>query len=150
ALLRMSPQKQAEIVEKASNEALHIQVKQADARADAQRAENAVDAVARQAGDLARTGQEFVLDREERLEHGRVQVTVRSKPPTLSQRSGCFVATACYGDYSHPAVIVLRRFRDECLQANSAGRAFIGWYYHNSPRLAQFVERQPVFRLTGR
>jgi hypothetical protein len=151
ALRRMSPKKQEEIIAKATDEALRIQVKQADARVDAARAEKAVDTVTRQADSLARTGAEFDLHREERLEHGTVNISVRNKSPSLGERLGkCFVATACYGDYSHPAVLVLRRFRDRCLRNNAAGRSFVAWYYRNAPMLADFIELRPSLRLTGR
>lgn len=151
ALKRMSPQKQNDIIEKASVEALRIQVKQADASVDAQRAEKAIDTVAQQAHALSQTGTEFKLDREERLEHGTVRVTVSNKRPSLSERfGGCFVATACYGDESHPAVMVLREFRDKCLRERPSGRAFILWYYRNSPPYARWIEDRVALRLVGR
>ncbi len=55
------------------------------------------------------------------------------------QKSGCFVATACYDDYDHPTVVELRRFRDEYLEASRAGRAFVRWYYNWSPAFARLV-----------
>ena len=55
-----------------------------------------------------------------------------------SNGSGCYVATMVYGSYDAPEVMVLRRFRDNFLANYSWGRAFIRWYYANSPG---FVER---------
>jgi len=52
--------------------------------------------------------------------------------------SSCYIATMTYGSYDAPQVLVLRRFRDQFLQKNKPGRAFIRWYYANSPA---FVER---------
>lgn len=52
--------------------------------------------------------------------------------------SGCYVATMVYGSYDAPNVLVLRRFRDRFLLRFSAGRAFVCWYYRNSPG---FVDR---------
>ncbi|WP_339619458.1 CFI-box-CTERM domain-containing protein [uncultured Salinibacterium sp.] len=46
---------------------------------------------------------------------------------------GCYVATAVYGSYDCPEVWVLRRFRDEFLRSNTAGRFFIRTYYAISP-----------------
>lgn len=58
----------------------------------------------------------------------------------------CFVATATYGNYNHPFVQVLRTFRDETLAHNAWGRAFIEWYYENSPGLAAFIADHSVVR----
>ena len=52
--------------------------------------------------------------------------------------SGCYIATMSYGSYNAPQVMVLREFRDRFLQKFGAGRAFIAWYYKNSP---SFVEK---------
>ena len=38
-----------------------------------------------------------------------------------------------YGSYEAPQVLTLRSFRDRFLQKSMAGRAFIRWYYKNSP-----------------
>ena len=48
----------------------------------------------------------------------------------------CFVATAVYGDYDHPQVRKLRRFRDNTLQNFVLGRMFIKAYYRFGPALA--------------
>lgn len=62
----------------------------------------------------------------------------------------CFVATAAYGDPSHPDVEVLRRFRDRYLMRSRAGRAFVGLYYRYSPPLARFVAKRPALRALSR
>lgn len=49
---------------------------------------------------------------------------------------GCYIATACYGGYDHPDVMVLRRVRDERLLGSRAGRALVRLYYAASPPLA--------------
>ena len=66
---------------------------------------------------------------------------------TLDQsQSGCFVATAVYGSYEHPSVMVLRNFRDTRLATNSAGRQFISAYYQHGPRLARAITPHPLIR----
>ena len=52
-------------------------------------------------------------------------------------KSGCFIATACYGSYDHPDVLVLRRYRDETLARSAIGRSLIASYYVVAPRLAR-------------
>ena len=48
----------------------------------------------------------------------------------------CFIATAAYGSKFQPAVVLLRHFRDDYLSKTQAGRAFINFYYRNSPPIA--------------
>ena len=63
-----------------------------------------------------------------------------------TSRSGCFIATAVYGDYYHPSVIVLRNFRDMVLNKNKSGRIFTHLYYKLSPHLAVFISKHPALR----
>lgn len=53
------------------------------------------------------------------------------------QKEGCYIATAVYGSYDAPEVIILRRFRDESLKKSALGRAFISAYYKFSPSVAE-------------
>lgn len=50
---------------------------------------------------------------------------------------GCYVATAVYGSYEAPEVMVLRRWRDEFLAYSALGRQFIRIYYATSPALVE-------------
>ncbi len=59
---------------------------------------------------------------------------------------GCFVATACYGNYDHPDVVIFRHWRDQSLATSSLGRGFIGFYYRVSPALAVKIERVPYLQ----
>lgn len=56
----------------------------------------------------------------------------------------CFIATAVYGDPLHPAVIALRRFRNEALLTNLPGRLLVKVYYRLSPPVAEFAKRHPA------
>lgn len=53
-----------------------------------------------------------------------------------SQKEGCYIATAVYGDYNAPEVLTLRMFRDLVLKKYRIGRLFIKIYYALSPELA--------------
>lgn len=48
-------------------------------------------------------------------------------------KSGCYIATACYGSYDAPEVQILRTFRDKKLVSSCWGRCFIRLYYRYSP-----------------
>ncbi len=56
----------------------------------------------------------------------------------VSVPSMCFIATASYG-LDSGEVGALCKFRDECLQTNSLGRAFVKAYYKLSPPVADFI-----------
>ena len=58
--------------------------------------------------------------------------------------SACFVATACYGCYDAPEVLVLRRFRDETLMSSARGCRIVNLYYRMSPPLARWLEHHPL------
>ena len=52
---------------------------------------------------------------------------------------GCFIATAAFGSYENRWVYVLRDFRDQFLLHHGFGRAFVEWYYANSPPAAAWI-----------
>lgn len=66
------------------------------------------------------------------------------------KKSGCFVATACYGNYDHPIVMELRNFRDDYLEISRAGRLFIQWYYKWSPPFANLIDKSAIFKVLAR
>lgn len=57
------------------------------------------------------------------------------KEPDFSN-GGCYIATAVYGSYDAPQVMVLRSFRDNTLAHSAFGRLFIKVYYKFSPPIA--------------
>lgn len=59
----------------------------------------------------------------------------------------CFIATAAFGSIDVGPVRLLRKFRDKVLLTNTPGRAFVVWYYENSPRWADWLEDHPAFRV---
>ncbi|MCP4134898.1 MAG: hypothetical protein GY754_28245 [bacterium] len=62
----------------------------------------------------------------------------------------CFIATAAYGSSLAGDVRVLKKFRDEYLLTNSAGKWFVNFYYKNSPPLAQFISGNETLRFIVR
>jgi hypothetical protein len=62
----------------------------------------------------------------------------------------CFIATAAYGTEMAKEVVVLKRFRDEHLLKNSAGRAFVRWYYRHSPPVADFIRDKGILKAAVR
>lgn len=80
------------------------------------------------------------------LEKSRIRNTTHanniSEPSTSKSSSsgGCYIATAVYGDYNDPSVMVLRRYRDEILANNLLGRMLINVYYLLSPPVANSLK----------
>ena len=59
--------------------------------------------------------------------------------------SGCYIATAVYGSYDSPQVMVLRRYRDDKLSKHLLGRLFIRIYYTISPTLVVWFGKKTWF-----
>lgn len=67
-------------------------------------------------------------------QHGLQEVSSKSG-------GGCFVATACYGDYNSLEVLLLRQYRDEKLLPNNFGFYFVKLYYTLSPPIAKQLKK---------
>ena len=65
-------------------------------------------------------------------------------------KNGCYIATMAYGDYDHPRVIELRKFRDNYLSKSSLGRHFIKFYYKNSPNWVEKLKNKTTINQTIR
>jgi hypothetical protein len=72
---------------------------------------------------------------------------VGSTMGTAVNKVGCYIATMAYGNYDHPQVIELRRFRDNFLSKTIVGRSFIILYYKYSPRLVKKLHNQQAINL---
>ena len=63
---------------------------------------------------------------------------------------GCFIATAAYGSYFEPHVMVLRNFRDLYLLSNGPGTKLVEFYYRHSPPLAKVIAGDERLRTLSR
>lgn len=67
-------------------------------------------------------------------------------PNPQRQSTGCFVVTATMGYEGHPAVSLLRTFRDDLLIRSEAGLAVVAWYCKYGPVMARRIESSSVAR----
>lgn len=65
---------------------------------------------------------------------------------TTDAKSGCFIATACYGAPDCSEVLFFRRFRDAHMLRCRLGISFVKAYYAVSPGLARLVRRHRLLR----
>ena len=57
----------------------------------------------------------------------------------MTKKSGCYIATACYGNFDHPDVVLFRRYRDQIMLPTTSGRLFVSIYYKLSPPIASRI-----------
>jgi hypothetical protein len=76
--------------------------------------------------------------------------TIGSGSDGDSGGDGCFIATAAYGSYWNPDVMVLRDFRDRHLLTNPIGRTFVRAYYRFSPPVADYIARREALKAATR
>ena len=89
------------------------------------------------------TNPDVVSEFEAGLKEEEVQY---SQPVSEKPKSGCFIATACYGDYDSPEVLVLRHYRDNVLLNSVFGQMAVKLYYFISPPLAKLIENSATVK----
>jgi len=57
-----------------------------------------------------------------------------------NKSGGCYIATMAYGNYDHPQVLRLRKFRDNRLAVSFWGRLLIRFYYIISPKAVYLLK----------
>lgn len=63
---------------------------------------------------------------------------------------GCFIATAAFGSFLEPQVVLLRQFRDSYLMTSRIGQKFVELYYWYSPPLADLIKQSELLKLIVR
>jgi hypothetical protein len=137
ALNSVSQETVEAIGKKAAEEALRLKTKRTEGEIDRQMAADKIDDAVSHAHRLNRSKVSFNIESEHKSEHGRTSVNINN-------RGACFVATACFGDYSHPTVVKLRTIRDEFLLRQFWGRVFVKFYYRFGPYAAKQIQGEGI------
>ena len=101
-------------------------------------------------GDPALSLKTLEEDNEEPTGNGGDTSYGRSSRDKDLLNEGCFIATAAYGSYFEPHVMVLRKFRDSYLMSNGPGRKLVELYYRHSPPLAKIIAGDERLRSISR
>ena len=92
--------------------------------------------------------EQFLRERLDQAVEGIREIDPGYAPPAIEKKKAdaCFVITATMGDFNHPDVVYLRRFRDGWIRKQPCGEAFINSYYRIGPKLAALIERSDKLR----
>lgn len=149
ALANLKPDQMSNLMAKAADEALRLEVKGREQNLDYVTSKKTIE-------DHIDTFAMLEKGKEGKFTTVRQSVVSDVKTPAgnmrIESKSGgaCFVATAAYEDSDHANVRFLRAFRDDCLVHSSGGRAFIDWYWRVGPQLALIVGNYTILKLLAR
>lgn len=73
------------------------------------------------------------------------KITAEFESRMPKKKKGCYIATAVYGAYDCPQVVMLRRYRDDRLMTNIFGRLFVRVYYALSPIVIRLFGKSARF-----
>jgi len=89
---------------------------------------------------------------ENPLEENPILKNTSRKTTSTKQKSssgGCYIATATFGSYDHPTVLIFREFRDNILTNSFLGKLFIKSYYRVSPSMSRLVSHSSILKNTS-
>lgn len=139
ALANLTPEQRQELIGKAGDEALEIEVRKRNMALESEQSRHDIQAHI----DVTRS-----LDQSGNLNRQTVKSEVKtgSGRMTIESKSGaqCFVATVAFRDASHPDVQYLRWFRDTHLSGRPLGDRFITWYWRVGPKMATWATTRPL------
>ena len=145
SLSRLNEQQMQNLMSKAGEEALRLEVKNREQNMDYVIGKKASEDHIDTFNMLERNGRTTRQSVTSDIKTGAGNMRIESKSGAT-----CFVASVAYGDQNHPDVMFLRFFRDNILNNSKAGRAFIVWYWRNGPKLAKLVGKSVILRHTAK
>ncbi len=145
SLSKLSEQQAQNLMAKASEEALRLEVKNREQNLNyvvgKKAAEDHIDTFNMLEKTGRTTRQTVISD----IKTGAGNMRIESKAGAT-----CFVASVAYDNPNHPDVMFLRYFRDHVLNNSRFGQAFVAWYWRSGPKLAAIVGESMVLRKTAK
>lgn len=145
SLSRLTQEQAQNLMQKAGEEALKLEVKARTQNLDYVVGKKAIEDHIETFDMLDKRGRTTRQSVVSDVKTGAGNMRIESKAGAT-----CFVASVAYQDPNHPDVIFLRQFRDSKLASRPAGRAFIQWYWLNGPRIAKIVDRHGQLRAASK
>lgn len=90
------------------------------------------------------------VEREKAEEAEREARRKAEEEAERKRKQGCFIATACYGNYNAPEVLLLRQYRDDKLLKTFFGKVFVKFYYSVSPPFATLISKSDLLKKSMR
>ncbi len=88
---------------------------------------------------IKKLSKQEVNDIKSYQERSSDNVMINFRHKQNEKKAGCYIATAVYGNYSAPQVIVLSKYRDQVLLKSVIGRLFVKLYYFISPTIGTYL-----------
>lgn len=141
SLTRLNKSQVQNLMAKAGEEALRLEVKNREQNMDYVVGKKATEDHIDTFNMLDKSGSMTRQSVTSNIKTGAGNMRIESKAGAT-----CFVASVAYDDPNHPDVMFLRGFRDNVLSKSPNGQSFIAWYWRNGPKLAKVVGKSIVLR----
>lgn len=145
SLTRLNGRQAQNLMAKAGEEALRLEVKNREQNMDYVVGKKATEDHIDTFNMLDKSGKMTRQSVTSDIKTGAGNMRIESKSGAT-----CFVASVAYDDPNHPDVMFLRGFRDHVLSKSARGQAFIAWYWKNGPKLAKVVDKSAALRNVAR
>jgi hypothetical protein len=141
SLSRLTEQQAQNLMSKAGEEALRLEVKNREQNMDYLAGKKVMEDHIEVFATLEKGGRTTRQSVTSDIKTGAGNMRIESKSGAT-----CFVASIAYGDPNHPGVMFLRGYRDNILSKSKTGQAFIEWYWVYGPKLANVISKSSILR----
>jgi len=136
SLSRLNQEQVQNLMLKAGEEALRLEVKNRVQNLDYTAGKKAIEDHVETFNMLDKRGKTTRQSVVSDVKTGAGNMRIESKSGAT-----CFIASVAYRDPNHLDVMFLRKFRDERLIKSNFGKLFVKWYWINGPRIAKLINR---------